>query len=105
MDDKPVPAVEVAASPTSGPSSSSTPTQPPLINETPVQELAIDKADEKNAAKKNKFELTDQTNYLPSRMLITVFMGLNAAVLVSVWDQSIVSTAIPTISAHFNAGE
>lgn len=70
-----------------------------------LQENPLEAIDIKDPTGKKKFELTDQTNILPARQLVPVFMGLMAAVLVSVLDQSIVSTAIPTISAHFNAGE
>lgn len=65
----------------------------------------INMADTKHPGEKKKFELTDQTNMLPKRQLIPVLMALNAVVLVSLLDQTIVSTAIPTISAHFNAGK
>lgn len=62
-------------------------------------------ADAKSPSEKNKFELTDQTNMLPKRQLIPVLMALFAVVFVSLLDQRIISTAIPTISAHFNAGK
>lgn len=42
---------------------------------------------------------------LPKRQLIPVLMALFAVVFVSLLDQRIISTAIPTIFAHFNAGK
>lgn len=67
-----------------------------------LQEISKDVS--KDPSEKKAFEVTDQTNMLPARQIIPVFLGLMAAVLVSTLDQSIVSTAIPTIAAHFNAG-
>ncbi|KAJ7634522.1 MFS general substrate transporter [Roridomyces roridus] len=49
-------------------------------------------------------ELTDQTNMLPFRRLLPIFLGLGLCVVVSTLDSVIVSTALPTISAAFNAG-
>lgn len=69
------------------------------------QEISKDVSDAKDPSEKKAFEVTDQTNMLPARQIIPVFLGLMAAVLVSTLDQSIVSTAIPTIAAHFNAGQ
>lgn len=69
------------------------------------QEISKDVSDAKDPSEKKTFEVTDQTNMLPARQIIPVFLGLMAAVLVSTLDQSIVSTAIPTIAAHFNAGQ
>ncbi|KAI0333306.1 MFS general substrate transporter [Cubamyces sp. BRFM 1775] len=48
--------------------------------------------------------LTDQTNLLPRRKVIAVFFGLSLCILVSCLDSTIVATALPTISAAFNAG-
>ncbi|KAF8837804.1 MFS general substrate transporter [Paxillus ammoniavirescens] len=49
-------------------------------------------------------KLTDQTNLLPFRKVITVFSGLALCVVVSTLDSVIIATALPTISASFNAG-
>ncbi|CAK5262070.1 unnamed protein product [Mycena citricolor] len=49
-------------------------------------------------------ELTDQTNRLPFRKLLPVFLGLALCVVVSTLDSVIVATALPTISAAFDAG-
>ncbi|KAI0359234.1 MFS general substrate transporter [Trametes cingulata] len=48
--------------------------------------------------------LTDQTNLLPMRKVMAVFFGLSLCILVSCLDSTIVATALPTISAAFNAG-
>ena len=48
--------------------------------------------------------LTDQTNLLPRRKVMAVFFGLSLCILVSCLDSTIVATALPTISAFFNAG-
>ncbi|KAF7308584.1 MFS drug transporter [Mycena chlorophos] len=49
-------------------------------------------------------ELTDQSNRLPFRKLLPVFLGLALCVVVSTLDSVIVATALPTISSAFNAG-
>ncbi|SCV67788.1 BQ2448_5399 [Microbotryum intermedium] len=48
--------------------------------------------------------LQDQTNYLPVRQILVVFAAMQLAVLLSFLDQSMLSSALPTISAHFGAG-
>ncbi|KAI0757530.1 MFS general substrate transporter [Daedaleopsis nitida] len=48
--------------------------------------------------------LTDQTNLLPRKKVMAVFAGLALCILVSCLDGTIVATALPTISAAFNAG-
>ncbi|RDB20605.1 Efflux pump FUS6 [Hypsizygus marmoreus] len=48
--------------------------------------------------------LTDQTNLLPFKQVVAVFMGLALCIVVSTLDSVIVATALPTISAAFNAG-
>ncbi|GAA6027910.1 hypothetical protein JCM8097_001777 [Rhodosporidiobolus ruineniae] len=48
--------------------------------------------------------LVDQTSYMPVRQILVVFMSMQLAVLLSFLDQTIVSTALPNISAAFNAG-
>lgn len=48
--------------------------------------------------------LTDQTNLLPRKQVMAVFFGLALCILVSCLDSTIVATALPTISAAFNAG-
>ncbi|GAA5940767.1 hypothetical protein JCM10213_004307 [Rhodosporidiobolus nylandii] len=48
--------------------------------------------------------LVDQTSYMPVRQILVVFLSMQLAVLLSFLDQTIVSTALPRISAAFNAG-
>ncbi|KIK80219.1 hypothetical protein PAXRUDRAFT_244285 [Paxillus rubicundulus Ve08.2h10] len=49
-------------------------------------------------------KLTDQTNLLPFKKIVTVFSGLALCIVVSTLDSVIIATALPTISAAFNAG-
>ncbi|BEJ12702.1 hypothetical protein CspHIS471_0211620 [Cutaneotrichosporon sp. HIS471] len=51
----------------------------------------------------NKYELQDQTNLLPVRQVIVIFMGLNCALFCSLLEQTIVTTALPTLGQVFNA--
>lgn len=51
-----------------------------------------------------EIDLTDQTNLLPFKRVIAVFGGLSLCALVSCLDSTIVATALPSISAAFNAG-
>ena len=58
---------------------------------------------------RKKFEeaalkLTDQTNLLPFRKVVSVFLGLAVCIVVSTLDMTLVATALPSISAHFHAG-
>lgn len=48
--------------------------------------------------------LTDQTNLLPLKKVVSVFCGLSLCLLVSTLDSTMVATALPTISNAFNAG-
>ncbi|KIK80217.1 hypothetical protein PAXRUDRAFT_766505 [Paxillus rubicundulus Ve08.2h10] len=52
----------------------------------------------------SSLKLTDQTNLLPFKKLVIVFSGLALCVAVSALDSVIIATALPTISASFNAG-
>lgn len=49
-------------------------------------------------------KLTDQTNLLPFKKVVSVFAGLAICIVVSILDSAITATALPTISAYFNAG-
>ncbi|KAJ3771995.1 MFS general substrate transporter [Lentinula raphanica] len=49
-------------------------------------------------------QLTDQTNLLPFKQVITVFMALALCVVVSALDSVIVATALSTVATAFNAG-
>jgi MFS family permease len=48
--------------------------------------------------------LTDQTNLLPFKQVVAVFLGLSLCMVTSTLDSVIVATALPTISAAFDAG-
>lgn len=56
------------------------------------------------SATEHKVALQDQTNFLPKQQVILVFIGLSAALFIALLDQSIVSTALSTITADFHAG-
>ncbi|KAJ7830340.1 MFS general substrate transporter [Mycena olivaceomarginata] len=49
-------------------------------------------------------QLTDQTNRLPFRKLLPIFLGLAVCAALASLDSVIVATALPTISSAFNAG-
>ncbi|KAL5536247.1 hypothetical protein ACEPAF_68 [Sanghuangporus sanghuang] len=51
-----------------------------------------------------ELRLTDQTNLLPFRKVVSVFAGLAVCVVVSTLDMTLVATALPSISAEFHAG-
>ncbi|KAF7358961.1 MFS drug transporter [Mycena sanguinolenta] len=57
-----------------------------------------------NATPRDQLELTDQTNRLPFKRLLPIFLGLALCVVVSTLDSVIVATALPTISSAFRAG-
>ena len=49
-------------------------------------------------------KLTDQTNLLPFRRVVSVFAGLAVCIVVSTLDMTLVATALPSLSSEFNAG-
>ncbi|EJC99877.1 MFS general substrate transporter [Fomitiporia mediterranea MF3/22] len=51
-----------------------------------------------------ELKLTDQTNLLPFRKVVSVFAGLAVCIVVSTLDMTLVATALPSISAEFHAG-
>ncbi|KAJ3776769.1 MFS general substrate transporter [Lentinula raphanica] len=53
---------------------------------------------------KLSYELTDQTNLLPVRQVIIIFLALSICALVTSLDSLIVSASLSTVSAVFNAG-
>ncbi|KAE9390295.1 MFS general substrate transporter [Gymnopus androsaceus JB14] len=55
-------------------------------------------------SKDKPFELTDQTNLLPVRQIITVFLALSLCSVVTSLDSLIVSSSLATVSAVFHAG-
>ncbi|WVR05959.1 hypothetical protein IAU60_002986 [Kwoniella sp. DSM 27419] len=70
-------------------------------------QLEGDQAGEKprNRFGKKEVELQDQTNLLPVRQVITVFAGLTCALFCSLLDQTIVTTALPTLGKVFNRAD
>ncbi|TFK32425.1 MFS general substrate transporter [Crucibulum laeve] len=81
----------------STPSISETSPPTPDVSTIPDPERTVKK-------KRSQMELTDQTNLLPFRKIIIAFLGLAMCMVVSTLDSVVVATAIPTISAAFNAG-
>lgn len=65
---------------------------------------AVDTKPARTKSQGQEIALTDQTNLLPFRRVLAVFGGLSLCALVSCLDSTIVATALPSISAHFNAG-
>ncbi|ODO07242.1 tetracycline efflux protein [Cryptococcus wingfieldii CBS 7118] len=55
--------------------------------------------------KKKEAELQDQTNLLPTKQVILVFCGLTCALFCSLLDQTIVTTALPTLGQVFNRAD
>lgn len=48
-------------------------------------------------------QLTDQTNILPRRQLIAVFLAMSVALFICMVDQNAISVALPTIGRDLNA--
>ncbi|KAH9940252.1 efflux pump antibiotic resistance protein [Amylocystis lapponica] len=48
--------------------------------------------------------LSDQTNLLPKKQLMFLFPGLAITLFVAYLDQTVVTTALPSIASSFNAG-
>ncbi|WVW82409.1 hypothetical protein I302_104416 [Kwoniella bestiolae CBS 10118] len=55
--------------------------------------------------KKKEPELQDQTNLLPVKQVIAVFLGLTCALFCALLDQTIVTTALPTLGKVFNRAD
>ncbi|KDQ58485.1 hypothetical protein JAAARDRAFT_34295 [Jaapia argillacea MUCL 33604] len=49
--------------------------------------------------------LADQTNFLPARQVIMVFLGLSVGLSCAFLDQTIVATALPRISSDLHSGQ
>ena len=58
-----------------------------------------------NRSSPKELTLTDQTNFLPFRKIISVFCGLAVCILVSTLDATLVATSVASISAEFHAGK
>ncbi|EIW72421.1 hypothetical protein TREMEDRAFT_26105 [Tremella mesenterica DSM 1558] len=54
---------------------------------------------------KPEVELQDQTNLLPVRQVLLIMVGLCAALFCSLLDQTIVTTALPTLGRVFNRAD
>ncbi|KAJ5651367.1 uncharacterized protein N7484_005090 [Penicillium longicatenatum] len=55
-----------------------------------------------NDTPNDKTKLQDQTNLLPVKQLLIVFVGLSCALFCALLDQTIVSTALPTLGRVFH---
>lgn len=65
------------------------------------------KDDEKASSeprRQKEVELEDQSNLLPRRQVITVFLCLSSGIFMAVLDQSIIATALPSINSDFHSG-
>ena len=61
--------------------------------------------DDAHDAENKEFTMTDQTLRLPMLRVIIVMAAASSCVLLSFLDQTIVATALPTISSYFNSGK
>lgn len=68
--------------------------------ETPIPSTV---ATPKNRSQED-IQLTDQTNLLPFKKVLPIFLGLALCIVISALDSVIVATALPSISTAFNAG-
>ncbi|KAJ7154928.1 MFS general substrate transporter [Mycena crocata] len=80
---------------------------PSTMSSTPVSD--VDKSQSTTPGNttprgKTTVQLTDQTNRLPFKKLLPIFLGLAACAALASLDSVIVATALPTISSAFNAG-
>lgn len=69
-----------------------------------VQDLERGQAAAVHSRRDRTLTLTDQTNLLPFRKVVPIFAGLAVCIVVSTLDMTLVATALPSISADFNAG-
>ncbi|WWD17805.1 hypothetical protein CI109_102247 [Kwoniella shandongensis] len=70
------------------------------------EEAKIDgKSKSSRWGKKKEVELQDQTNLLPVRQVVLVFCGLTCALFCSLLDQTIVTTALPTLGKVFSRAD
>ncbi|KAG7091549.1 hypothetical protein E1B28_010578 [Marasmius oreades] len=92
---------------TSTTSLNDTPHVPPnrlIQSETPTRAASTELPSRGSSNSKEAVELTDQTNLLPFKQVVFVFLGLSVCVVVSALDSVIVATALPSISSVFHAG-
>ncbi|KAF9257929.1 MFS general substrate transporter [Marasmius fiardii PR-910] len=80
--------------------------EPPssLPSETPTRAASTEPPNHGPSVSKEALQLTDQTNLLPFKQVVFVFLGLSVCVVVSAFDSVIVATALSTISSTFHAG-
>jgi MFS family permease len=75
------------------------------LNESPaVTGTATPTQSHSHHRKDHEIQLTDQTNLLPARTVISIFIGLSLCVVTAALDSVIVATALPTINSAFKAG-
>ncbi len=65
---------------------------------------AITPENSKTHGRLELIQLTDQTNLLPFRKILTVFLGLSVCIVITTLDQTLVATALPSITSAFHAG-
>lgn len=65
-----------------------------------VDQTDLERADSRDA----KDLIEDQSNLLPRRQIIVVFLSLSAGCFMALLDQSIVATALPSINSDFKSG-
>ncbi|OCF31076.1 tetracycline efflux protein [Kwoniella heveanensis BCC8398] len=75
---------------------------PERVREPSDEEKEIEQPRE---GKRKEVELQDQTNLLPAKQVMLVFVGLTAALFCSLLDQTIVTTALPTLGKVFNRAD
>ncbi|KAJ3796828.1 MFS general substrate transporter [Lentinula aff. detonsa] len=77
-------------------------------NSTPLSELhsgaGTTEPSNQTKPQTKKLELTDQTNLLPVKQVVVIFLALSLCALVTSLDSLIVSASLSTVSAVFNAG-
>ncbi|KAK7451003.1 hypothetical protein VKT23_012680 [Stygiomarasmius scandens] len=79
-------------------------TVPALLVGTSLAAVAPEASTVPNHSTKNELQLTDQTNLLPVKQVILVFLSLSFVTLAISLDSTIVATSLSTVSAVFNAG-
>ncbi|OJJ45121.1 hypothetical protein ASPZODRAFT_18031 [Penicilliopsis zonata CBS 506.65] len=72
-------------------------------NQISTETLNEESKDEQNSDENSNKKLQDQTNLLPVKQLLIVFTGLSCALFCSLLDQTIVSTALPTLGRVFHS--
>ncbi|KAF9072105.1 major facilitator superfamily domain-containing protein [Rhodocollybia butyracea] len=75
-----------------------------LESETATKNEHAYETESKTPSPPSGVQLTDQTNLLPFKQVVTVFMALSLCVVVSALDSVIVATALSTVASAFHAG-